>query len=132
MGLHKLCRAPGCDDLAEPGDNRCAVHAGKRDRAEAARKEAAKSAPVAREGARLYGTVAWRSARADHLRRHPLCQDCLALGIVTEAREVDHIEPHRGDLALFWRRANWQSLCKPCHSRKTAREVLHRGRRAGG
>jgi len=36
---------------------------------------------------------------------------------------VDHIIPHRGDLALFWdEKNNWQALCHRCHSRKTARE----------
>jgi 5-methylcytosine-specific restriction protein A len=32
---------------------------------------------------------------------------------------VDHIQPHRGDPGLFWAQSNWQSLCKPCHDRKT-------------
>lgn len=35
---------------------------------------------------------------------------------------VDHKVPHKGDKALFWDSTNWQSLCKPCHDRKTARE----------
>jgi 5-methylcytosine-specific restriction protein A len=38
------------------------------------------------------------------------------------ANEVDHIKPHKGDMALFWDSSNWQSLCKPCHSAKTATE----------
>jgi 5-methylcytosine-specific restriction protein A len=38
------------------------------------------------------------------------------------ATEVDHKVPHRGDQDLFWDTSNWQSLCKPCHSAKTARE----------
>ncbi|WP_338100978.1 hypothetical protein [Roseovarius nubinhibens] len=37
------------------------------------------------------------------------------------------MEPHRGDRAKFFDRTNWQALCKPCHSRKTAREVWHGG-----
>jgi 5-methylcytosine-specific restriction protein A len=35
---------------------------------------------------------------------------------------VDHVVPHRGDAILFWDRANWQSMCKPCHDTKTTRE----------
>lgn len=27
-----------------------------------------------------------------------------------------------GDSKLFWDRTNWQSLCKPCHDRKTMTE----------
>lgn len=42
--------------------------------------------------------------------------------MVRAATEVDHIIPHRGDQQLFWDTNNWQGLCKPCHSRKTAQE----------
>jgi 5-methylcytosine-specific restriction protein A len=35
---------------------------------------------------------------------------------------VDHIIPHKGNYKLFWDKSNWQSLCKSCHDKKTARE----------
>lgn len=38
------------------------------------------------------------------------------------AREVDHVTPHQGDEGLFFSWGNLRALCKPCHSRKTARE----------
>ncbi|MCB4811684.1 HNH endonuclease [Methylovorus menthalis] len=41
---------------------------------------------------------------------------------LTPATVVDHIKPHRGDMALFWDRNNWQAMAKECHDRKTARE----------
>lgn len=71
----------------------------------------------------------WKMARADHLRRHPLCVFCLREKRNTRAVLVDHIKAHRladaklsGDpdriaraWKLFWDRENWQSLCKLCH-----------------
>ena len=63
----------------------------------------------------LYG-ARWRKARAEHLAKHPLCKDHAERGVVVEARVVDHIQPHKGDLVLFWSRANWQSLCTSCHN----------------
>lgn len=51
----------------------------------------------------------------------PPCVDCLPLGRVVEATEIDHEVPHRGDQALFWDESNWTPRCKPCHSRKTRR-----------
>ncbi len=39
---------------------------------------------------------------------------------------MDHIKPHRGDLALFWDRTNWQPLCNPCHNSLKA-QVESRG-----
>jgi 5-methylcytosine-specific restriction protein A len=51
-----------------------------------------------------------------------LCVPCKAAGRLVPATVVDHVVPHRGDPALFWDERNWQSLCKPCHDAKTARE----------
>ena len=58
----------------------------------------------------------WRTARLVFLRQHPLCVFCEKQGQVTEARVVDHIVPHRGNMTLFWDRKNWQALCVTCHS----------------
>lgn len=62
----------------------------------------------------------WQKERADYLRLYPLCRECERSGFVKAATVVDHIEPHRGDQALFWDRTNWQPLCGPCHTAKTA------------
>lgn len=97
---------------------------------------------------RGYG-YAWQKARAGYLRSHPLCVYCLRdpayaairgmvpstailrcaeLGLASPvASVVDHIEPHRGDQALFWDKANWQSLCSTHHSAdKQREEAAHR------
>ncbi|MRW85402.1 HNH endonuclease [Pseudoduganella sp. FT26W] len=64
----------------------------------------------------------WQQARAGYLRSHPLCVYCERQGRTTEATVVDHRIPHRGDQALFWDKANWQALCKPCHDGQKQRE----------
>jgi len=64
----------------------------------------------------------WRKVAAAYLREHPVCVHCERTGRVVAAREVDHIKPHKGDMQLFWDESNWQALCKPCHSKKTATE----------
>lgn len=86
----------------------------------AARKAGGQLYDAARgsSAARGYGS-AWRKARLGHLRSETLCRSCFADGFVIVGTEVDHIVPHRGDQALFWDRANWQTLCKSCHSKKT-------------
>lgn len=79
--------------------------------------------PDSSSAARGYG-YAWQRARAQHLRAFPLCAMCAALGVVEVATVVDHVQAHRGDMALFWDRANWQSLCTNCHSsRKQSQEA---------
>jgi 5-methylcytosine-specific restriction protein A len=76
-----------------------------------------------RPSARKRGyTWDWEKAAHAHKVANPLCRPCLQEGRITPADEVDHIIPHHGDMALFWDRDNWQSICRPCHEAKTARE----------
>lgn len=57
---------------------------------------------------------AWQKTRIEHLSIEPQCRNC---GRV--ANEVDHIIPKRQRGSND--HSNLQSLCKPCHSRKTGR-----------
>lgn len=72
---------------------------------------------------RGYGSK-WTTIRARILKRDKgLCQLCLRVGVVREAKTVDHIMPkaHGGTDADI----NLQSLCWPCHKAKTARERIN-------
>jgi len=108
------------------GGGRCPRHA----------VQVAKEADARRGSAASRGyTSKWAKARAAFLRVHPLCQcsQCDEGRVrVTVATVVDHIVPHCGDMRLFWDRSNWQSMSKPCHDRKTAREDGGFGNRARG
>jgi 5-methylcytosine-specific restriction protein A len=41
---------------------------------------------------------------------------CTQQGKSIAATVVDHVVPHRGDMALFWDPKNRQSLCDTCHN----------------
>lgn len=114
------CGWPGCRALVQ--GRYCQAH----EPAERRRQDQARGSASARG----YGRK-WQAARADFIRRNPVCVACAARGEVAAAEVVDHVVPHRGDDKLFWRRSNWQSLCKPCHDRKTAAEDGGFGRRGG-
>lgn len=62
---------------------------------------------------------AWRRLRAAILGERPLCQHCLDRGVIEPATEVDHVNNDPSDN----RPEALQSLCKPCHSRKTQRDM---------
>ena len=64
---------------------------------------------------------AWRRLRAAILGERPLCQHCLDRGVIELATEVDHVNNDPSDN----RPEALQSLCKPCHSRKTQRDMGH-------
>jgi len=46
---------------------------------------------------------------------------CLADGYIEEAKIVDHINPHRGDINIFYN-GPFQSLCKVHHDSTKQRE----------
>lgn len=73
-------------------------------------------------GPNLKASRPWQKARACFLRQHPLCAMCQEDGHLTPASVVDHIKPHRGDLALFWDESNWQPLCATHHNSTKQRE----------
>lgn len=60
-------------------------------------------------------TRRWRKAATRFIELNPLCVMCAPR--VVPATVVDHVIPHRGDMALFWDEKNWQSLCAPHHNR---------------
>lgn len=63
----------------------------------------------------------WRKESAEFLEQAENAF-CAGAGCNELSTVVDHIVPHKGDQKLFWRRSNWQGMCKPCHDAKTARE----------
>jgi 5-methylcytosine-specific restriction protein A len=102
------CATPKCNTLTPNG--RCGSCARKRDR----------QRPNV-DVRRLYHTARWRKLRALVLQEEPLCCDCMNENQVIASTDVDHEVPHRGDLELFWSRANLRGRCHECHSRKTQR-----------
>lgn len=86
-----------------PSGQRCACSALRK-------RESDRRRPTARK--RGY-TAEWDKARAEFLAVNPVCRmfDC-----GKPASIVDHIEAHKGNMKLFWNKANWQPLCVTCHS----------------
>lgn len=102
------CRHPGCAKLIDSGKY-CSEHL-------PLHPEVTRSASK-----RGYGSK-WQRASKAYLKEHPLCEICKRNGKYIQATVVDHKEPHRGNQKLFWDKSNWQSLCKPCHDKKTGCE----------
>jgi len=72
-----------------------------------------------RDVRKWYYTERWKELRRQvMLEQHHICAEC---GHLEVSLDVDHIEPHRGDPAKFWDRANLRGLCHACHGRKTGR-----------
>lgn len=81
-----------------------------------ARMRTATDIPTPRE-TMPYRTYRWQKLRERVLLRDMYqCRMCGRIQIGKGETIIDHIKPHRGDLALFWDETNLQVLCKsPCH-----------------
>lgn len=104
------CRYPGCPKLS--AERFCPQHTQVEDQ----RYRRYQRDP---EINRRYGHT-WRKVRTRYLDAHPLCEDCLDAGRTTPAVEVHHVVPlsHGGSHDA----SNLRALCKPCHSRQSARD----------
>ncbi len=104
-----------CGVLVRDGSSRCEAHKSK----------ASNFGRQLSRHQRGYGT-AWDKLRLVVLSRDSgLCQVCTPTGRVTLGGIVDHIRPKAegGDDDL----SNLQTICKPCHDRKTAFESARGG-----
>lgn len=110
----KPCAYGGCPNLVDHGY--CEQH----------KSAARQSNDQHREWQRLYDTRLWKHIRERQLAKEPWCAECLRANIYTPATDCDHIEPHRGDPARFFK-GPFQSFCHSCHSKKTEQEVRGRG-----
>ena len=68
-----------------------------------------------------YKSTAWQKTRAVQLAHSPLCEQCISIGMVTQATQVHHVEAHKGDYVKFLD-GPFSSLCVKCHSRFGQRE----------
>ena len=110
------CNTPGCPELTR--ETHCEEH-----------RKTEQNEERARYPRQTYGAE-WDRISKRQLRKHPVCQcddpDCRCEGQCTQpATEADHIVALRHFTTRRIAHRQVQSLCKPCHSRKTAYEVLH-------
>ena len=75
---------------------------------------------------KAYNSTAWRNLRLAHIKNEPLCQRCLAKGIVKPADHVHHkVSPFRNgeiDWGLLLDQDNLESICAECHGEEHGRE----------
>jgi 5-methylcytosine-specific restriction enzyme A len=100
--LH-VCPEPGCVELVKAGSRYCVRHT-RLSRPEDVRKSSHR---------RGYDRT-WRRVRDAFLDAHPDCVECGAA-----ATEVDHALALKDGGTHDW--DNLRSVCKRCHSRKTAK-----------
>ena len=74
------------------------------------------------DNSKIYNSTKWRKFRKVYFANNPLCVRCEKNGLITPGKDVDHITPIRlgGEIYDY---DNLQTLCKPCHNRKSGKEA---------
>ena len=118
MSKAYLCPFPGCLLIVSTSGTYCANHAHLQAAKDAKAREYATQRWDQHHAKVDYSWVwhdpRWRRLRAAQLKREPQCRRCRA-----DATTVDHVVPHRGDVALAFDSGNLQSLCARCSAIKT-------------
>lgn len=109
----KLCKHPRCGALVFDGAY-CSAHKvdQRADRLQGQKEYNARRA----ETDRLYSSQRWRKLSVVFRKRHPLCCECEAQGLVRVADLVDHIQPAKARPDLFFEWSNLRSLCQRHHN----------------
>ncbi len=75
-----------------------------------------------KEHDKRYATNEWRNYSKRHRGLNPRCAMCQQLYPI-HLLQTDHVIPvHLG--GSFWDKRNHQTLCQPCHGKKTRKEVM--------
>jgi 5-methylcytosine-specific restriction enzyme A len=111
------CAERGCSVLVQSG--RCPAHVHVLDKERGSFRERGYNSRWDRRSRAFRRLYPLCGMRPNHQR--PVMSQCYDEGRTTPAMQVDHVIPHRNDPGLMWDElGNWQSLCRACHTRKTA------------
>jgi 5-methylcytosine-specific restriction enzyme A len=74
------------------------------------------------ERQKIYNNTRWRKLRDAKLQQCPLCEICLAKGIITPAIDIHHIDSFMNydglkRLEKAYNFRNLLSICKECHQK---------------
>lgn len=123
----KRCNAPLCRTLIDYTQQYCSEHTKK-----AVRKQETYSERKEKdaEALKFYKSARWQRTSRNYRYKHPVCELCQKLGIVTPADVVDHVK-ERKDLTideqhLLYDENNLMSLCHAHHNQKSASERMKR------
>lgn len=68
---------------------------------------------------KAYNNTKWRKVRDLYMLNHPLCERCLAKGIVKPAQDIHHKQSPFANNKINYTKLldsdNLQALCKECH-----------------
>ena len=69
----------------------------------------------------FYQSKAWKSLRNYKIQINPLCENCESKGLVEAGKEIDHITAIKDNGSMLSLN-DLQTLCRSCHSSKSAKE----------
>ncbi|WP_313469491.1 HNH endonuclease [Lysinibacillus sp.] len=123
MKPQRKCKHATCRTLIDYDQQHCEAHKPKslwKQESYAARMEKDE------QYRRFYASKAWRNLSFQHRLKHPLCEDCLKLGIAVKADVADHVIEIKDDWSKRLDESNIISRCHHHHAIKTKQEQKKR------
>ena len=117
---NKPCAKPNCSKLIKAGNTYCKEHEKEYNYQRNKRYDDKQRDEKLQK---FYQATAWRKLRNRKIKADPLCEKCKEQGRTKVAKEVDHIVPIKVNWNLRLSYDNLQSLCPPCHARKTRKDT---------
>lgn len=78
---------------------------------------------------RFYKSKSWQNLSFQYRLSHPICEECILLGIAVKADVVDHVVEIKDDWSKRLDEKNIRSLCHHHHAIKTKREQMKRSKK---
>lgn len=75
---------------------------------------------------KFYRSKLWQNLSFQYRLTHPICEECLKLGLAVKADVVDHVIEIKDNWSKRLDESNLSSLCHHHHAIKTKRERMKR------
>lgn len=123
MKPQKQCNHPTCRKLIDYDQQYCDIHKPKTQR-----KQQSYAERMAIDGQyrRFYASKEWKNLSYQYRLKHPICEECIQLGIAVKADVVDHVIEIKDDWSRRLDETNCMSLCHHHHAIKTKQEQIKR------
>lgn len=123
MKPQRKCNHSTCRTLIDYDQHYCDQH-----KPRTQRKQESYSERMAKDGQyrTFYRSKAWQQLSFQHRLKHPICEECITLGLAVKADVTDHIIEIKDDWSKRLDENNLRSLCHHHHAIKTKREQMKR------
>ncbi|MEY9979035.1 HNH endonuclease [Lysinibacillus sp. RC79] len=123
MKPQRQCKHSTCRTLIDYDQQYCESHKPRTQRPQQSYAERMEKDGQYR---RFYKSKSWQNLSFRYRLSHPICEECIQLGLAVKADVTDHIVEIKDDWTRRLDETNLRSLCHHHHAIKTKQEQMKR------